>query len=70
MLICVDSLDFLDAVWFSLPIMQKNGDNVELKLKALRRLDSFAEMLRGITTTSVADSEVATNGHTARNGHT
>jgi len=63
-LICVDSLDFLDAVWFSLPIMQKNGDNCELKLKALRRLDSFAETLKGITAAAATDSEVSTNGHT------
>ena len=44
-----DSIEDLDAMSFALPIMQKNGNNVDLKIKALTKFDSFADRLNKLT---------------------
>ena len=42
----VDSPDTLDAISLDLPIMQKMGQHVNLKVTPLRRYEDFAEDLK------------------------
>lgn len=42
----IDSVDTLDQILFTLPIMQKMGQHVQIKVTALRRYEDFAADLK------------------------
>jgi len=42
----IDSVDTLDQILFTLPIMQKMGQHVQIKVTVLRRYEDFAADLK------------------------
>ena len=45
-LLNLDSNEHLDEMCFDLPLMKMNGNNVDIKIKALTRFDRFADHLK------------------------